>query len=470
MKKKKHLLIIFLLSLFLLIPFLTNNYKAETIKERVSEKIKIKVTPITYFTETSSLGPNYRNYLQSVYFFVDEKYNDSLITEITANWDYYQIEKVLLHNQEKYKDADFFLFTTKDKTYGFKTKEEVDNYFSNLGYEVKETHLTDTYYRVKYKYPGIGTTTEYFYFSRVSFLYYKNINDINLKPEDIFKIKYLNESLINHKAHYNTPIRNEEDNGINLKSFDDNHNWFQKFINYGFNMPIYEENYTQHKLIEVVTEDKLQGSDLEVSKRLGIQKSQLNKFKEDFRNNKNKRCYIFRFGTGTVKVEKLVYNSSGGLGGIQTEYYSGYKNNQRIKGDFVNEHARYITTDIYKNFEIIELEMSKLINKEIPEENIPDPNNPGSNIPNVENPNHHQVEQENGPIDITPGIKKPTDKLSFLGVNWKNIQDKFKNFFNKQKKTLQYILYSILTLFGLYILSLLIKILKPIFSLFKRRK
>ena len=39
MKKKKHLLIIFLLSLFLLIPFLTNNYKAETIKERVSEKM-----------------------------------------------------------------------------------------------------------------------------------------------------------------------------------------------------------------------------------------------------------------------------------------------------------------------------------------------------------------------------------------------------------------------------------------------
>lgn len=461
MKKKKHLLIILLLSLFLLIPFLTNNYKAETIQERVSEKIKIKVTPVTYFTETSSQGPDYRNYLQSVYFFVDEKYNDSLITEITANWDYYQIKDIYTHNKKEYKDSDFFLQDVGQAggVSGFKDETTLIKYFkdNNISYY----KVSDTVYRT--------SSGEIYRIKAIPFLYYENIENINLKPEDIFNIKYLNESLINHKAHYNTPIRNEEDNGINLKSFDDNHNWFQKFINYGFNMPVYEENYTQHKLIEVITEDKLQGSDNEVSKRLGIQKSQLSKFKEDFRNNKNKRCYIFRFGTGQVKVSSSYIPS---YGSDKTGYYSIKEVNNKYKKQNQTplQDGKLVSTDIYKNFEIIELEMSKLINKEIPDEIIPDPNNPGSNIPNVENPNHHQVEQENGPIDITPGAIKPTDKLSFLGIDWKNIQDKFKNFFNKQKKTLQYILYSILTLFGLYILSLLIKILKPIFSLFKRRK
>ena len=84
---------------------------------------------------------------------------------------------------------------------------------------------------------------------------------------------------------------------FDLNSYDSNHNWWNKFWDYGFSWPDTSEQYSDVAPIYELKESDLSGSDADISKRLLINSDDVDELKDffDAAEKNDERVILFRF-------------------------------------------------------------------------------------------------------------------------------------------------------------------------------
>lgn len=84
---------------------------------------------------------------------------------------------------------------------------------------------------------------------------------------------------------------------FDLNSYDSNHNWWNKFWDYGFSWPDTSEQYSDVAPIYELKESDLSGSDTDISKRLLINSDDVDELKDFFDEAEanDERVILFRF-------------------------------------------------------------------------------------------------------------------------------------------------------------------------------
>ena len=303
------------------------------------ETLSLEVHHTNYRTGVSSLGADHYNEVNTVYFAVPnrifEEYGN--LQKIRAEWWEYKTKMAAItSNYDYYKNT----LMKYIGTYTGEHNSSVDNYLYS-GYEGKSgsgyaLHYFDwTYNKDLTSQTGLFTQTytskkvsdilPYAFYSPAvdvdsvfKFLYsdpiagsvdstqvaewiYNYSNDLGHGYIDCNGRKISNDLFESSVDSGRTMGYNDKtiDLGdtFDLNSYDSNHNWWNKFWDYGFSWPDTSEQYSNVAPIYELKESDLSGSDTDISKRLLINSDDVDELKDFFDEAEanDERVILFRF-------------------------------------------------------------------------------------------------------------------------------------------------------------------------------
>lgn len=309
--------------------------------------IELNVTSTYYRTGVSDLGVGYQNQVNSVYFAVDNYYFNTYgyLEKIKAVWYEYKLKNMIV---------------TSDRVV-------YDNLYANLG-RILSSYDSTVYsiYNNLYAYnasPQLSSGYDIDYLSNV--FYSANLND-GVKS-DVIKNHVFSYDKSNH-SNFLVNVKNgklTEDlfeyhadegrfRGLNSKtisltdtfdldSYASNHNWLDKFLNFGFDWSRLDEDHPGVTPIYELKQSDLLGSDVDVAYNLLVNVSDVSILKSAYASAfaQNKKIILFRFAdtqyfSSPVGVVKKKFFTSNDV-----DYNSTYIASETIFLDFDVLHLTF---------------------------------------------------------------------------------------------------------------------------------
>lgn len=337
-----------------------------TLKVEVNDlrTIQIEVNSTNYSPDTvSNLGMFHQNTINSVYFSVDnillEEYGK--LQKIKAEWYEYKTKPMAVVKDINVKEA-LEPFLGKAISNGGRYDENVPYGF--CAGKVNNLPTYDYSYNAWTSSLGlISPQPANSYLETLYYIFSSNNADLDkfiLTSEELldyiysYTLSYDKGTILNSISAdlFEDSVDEGRTRGYNLKeidsndtfdmlSYDSNHSWWDKLLDYGFWAPETGGDLKNISPIEIVETDALNQDNQVISESLLINENDVNKFKTYYANEtaKNKSVILFRFA--------------------QTDYYSAsgfvMQNGSRISND--DMFLAYET--VFLNFDIIELTFNK---------------------------------------------------------------------------------------------------------------
>lgn len=337
------------------------------------DTIKLNVKHTNYRTGVSELGVGHQNEVNSVYFSVPNQYLDNYGTlrKIKAEWYEYKTNPI-------YVTDDAQTYETLSSKRGVRLSQYLSSDFGTEGLYNKnvpariysENHPTIAYNcKFAQDLPNNDLLTYLFYKDNVSD---DSVFDFLNKYDSGIKGSKLSEYIRNYdKSDYNgyLPIKDESisadlfsdsvdknrvrghniatvdlEDTFNLKSYDSNHGWFDKFLHFGLFKPNTGETHIDVAPIYKVENDDFNGC---TSSNLLVNSQDTEKIKSAYKNSSNndESLFLFRFANTDYFSDKAeIYNKN-----------SCYSD---LLG-FVSDHAYVAQETVFFDFDIISLTFCK---------------------------------------------------------------------------------------------------------------
>ena len=304
------------------------------------ETLSLEVHHTNYRTGVSSLGADHYNEVNTVYFAVPNRIFKEYgnLQKIRAEWWEYKTKMAAITSNYDYYKNTLLPYTG---TYTGEYNSSVNNYLysgyygqSGMGYA---NHYFDWTYNKDLSMKSSLMFTQTYHSDKVSdimpYAFYSPAVDV----DSVFKFLYsdpiagsvdstqvaewiytysnnLNHGYIDCKGRkiskdlFEDDVDSGRDMGYNdktidlgdtfdLNSYDSNHNWWNKFWDYGFSWPDTSEQYSDVAPIYELKESDLSGSDADISKRLLINSDDVDELKDFFDEAEanDERVILFRF-------------------------------------------------------------------------------------------------------------------------------------------------------------------------------
>jgi len=304
------------------------------------ETLSLEVHHTNYRTGVSSLGADHYNEVNTVYFAVPNRIFKEYgnLQKIRAEWWEYKTKMAAITSNYDYYKNTLLPYTG---TYTGEYNSSVDNYLysgyygqSGMGYA---NHYFDWTYNKDLSMKSSLMFTQTYHSDKVSdimpYAFYSPAVDV----DSVFKFLYSDpiagsvdstqvaEWIYNYsndlghgyidcngrkisKDLFEDDVDSGRDMGYNdktidlgdtfdLNSYDSNHNWWNKFWDYGFSWPDTSEQYSDVAPIYELKESDLSGSDADISKRLLINSDDVDELKDffDAAEKNDERVILFRF-------------------------------------------------------------------------------------------------------------------------------------------------------------------------------
>ena len=304
------------------------------------ETLSLEVHHTNYRTGVSSLGADHYNEVNTVYFAVPNRIFKEYgnLQKIRAEWWEYKTKMAAITSNYDYYKNTLLPYTG---TYTGEYNSSVDNYLysgyygqSGMGYA---NHYFDWTYNKDLSMKSSLMFTQTYHSDKVSdimpYAFYSPAVDV----DSVFKFLYSDpiagsvdstqvaewiytySNNLNHgyidcngrkisKDLFEDDVDSGRDMGYNdktidlgdtfdLNSYDSNHNWWNKFWDYGFSWPDTSEQYSDVAPIYELKESDLSGSDADISKRLLINSDDVDELKDFFDEAEanDERVILFRF-------------------------------------------------------------------------------------------------------------------------------------------------------------------------------
>lgn len=304
------------------------------------ETLSLEVHHTNYRTGVSSLGADHYNEVNTVYFAVPNRIFKEYgnLQKIRAEWWEYKTKMAAITSNYDYYKNTLLPYTG---TYTGEYNSSVDNYLysgyygqSGMGYA---NHYFDWTYNKDLSMKSSLMFTQTYHSDKVSdimpYAFYSPAVDV----DSVFKFLYSDpiagsvdstqvavwiytySNNLNHgyidcngrkisKDLFEDDVDSGRDMGYNdktidlgdtfdLNSYDSNHNWWNKFWDYGFSWPDTSEQYSDVAPIYELKESDLSGSDADISKKLLINSDDVDELKDffDAAEKNEERVILFRF-------------------------------------------------------------------------------------------------------------------------------------------------------------------------------
>ena len=304
------------------------------------ETLSLEVHHTNYRTGVSSLGADHYNEVNTVYFAVPNRIFKEYgnLQKIRAEWWEYKTKMAAITSNYDYYKNTLLPYTG---TYTGEYNSSVNNYLysgyygqSGMGYA---NHYFDWTYNKDLSMKSSLMFTQTYHSDKVSdimpYAFYSPAVDV----DSVFKFLYSDpiagsvdstqvaewiytySNNLNHgyidcngrkisKDLFEDDVDSGRDMGYNdktidlgdtfdLNSYDSNHNWWNKFWDYGFSWPDTSEQYSDVAPIYELKESDLSGSDADISKRLLINSDDVDELKDFFDEAEanDERVILFRF-------------------------------------------------------------------------------------------------------------------------------------------------------------------------------
>ena len=304
------------------------------------ETLSLEVHHTNYRTGVSSLGADHYNEVNTVYFAVPNRIFKEYgnLQKIRAEWWEYKTKMAAITSNYDYYKNTLLPYTG---TYTGEYNSSVDNYLysgyygqSGMGYA---NHYFDWTYNKDLSMKSSLMFTQTYHSDKVSdimpYAFYSPAVDV----DSVFKFLYSDpiagsvdstqvaewiytySNNLNHgyidcngrkisKDLFEDDVDSGRDMGYNdktidlgdtfdLNSYDSNHNWWNKFWDYGFSWPDTSEQYSDVAPIYELKESDLSGSDADISKKLLINSDDVDELKDffDVAEKNEERVILFRF-------------------------------------------------------------------------------------------------------------------------------------------------------------------------------
>lgn len=304
------------------------------------ETLSLEVHHTNYRTGVSSLGADHYNEVNTVYFAVPNRIFKEYgnLQKIRAEWWEYKTKMAAITSNYDYYKNTLLPYTG---TYTGEYNSSVNNYLysgyygqSGMGYA---NHYFDWTYNKDLSMKSSLMFTQTYHSDKVSdimpYAFYSPAVDV----DSVFKFLYSDpiagsvdstqvaewiytySNNLNHgyidcngrkisKDLFEDDVDSGRDMGYNdktidlgdtfdLNSYDSNHNWWNKFWDYGFSWPDTSEQYSDVAPIYELKESDLSGSDADISKRLLINSDDVDELKDffDAAEKNDERVILFRF-------------------------------------------------------------------------------------------------------------------------------------------------------------------------------
>ena len=304
------------------------------------ETLSLEVHHTNYRTGVSSLGADHYNEVNTVYFAVPNRIFKEYgnLQKIRAEWWEYKTKMAAITSNYDYYKNTLLPYTG---TYTGEYNSSVNNYLysgyygqSGMGYA---NHYFDWTYNKDLSMKSSLMFTQTYHSDKVSdimpYAFYSPAVDV----DSVFKFLYSDpiagsvdstqvaewiytySNNLNHgyidcngrkisKDLFEDDVDSGRDMGYNdktidlgdtfdLNSYDSNHNWWNKFWDYGFSWPDTSEQYSDVAPIYELKESDLSGSDADISKKLLINSDDVDELKDffDAAEKNDERVILFRF-------------------------------------------------------------------------------------------------------------------------------------------------------------------------------
>lgn len=304
------------------------------------ETLSLEVHHTNYRTGVSNLGADHYNEVNTVYFAVPNRIFKEYgnLQKIRAEWWEYKTKMAAITSNYDYYKNTLLPYTG---TYTGEYNSSVNNYLysgyygqSGMGYA---NHYFDWTYNKDLSMKSSLMFTQTYHSDKVSdimpYAFYSPAVDV----DSVFKFLYSDpiagsvdstqvaewiytySNNLNHgyidcngrkisKDLFEDDVDSGRDMGYNdktidlgdtfdLNSYDSNHNWWNKFWDYGFSWPDTSEQYSDVAPIYELKESDLSGSDADISKRLLINSDDVDELKDffDAAEKNDERVILFRF-------------------------------------------------------------------------------------------------------------------------------------------------------------------------------
>jgi len=343
------------------------------------ETVTLNVHSTHYRTGISSAGPGHQNELNSVYFSVDNSLlqNYGNLQRIKAEWYEYKTSPIVVTSDQDFYNA---LLSYKGVYNGDYNEDNPirmnfgKDYYSVINNQILQTTTTIINYNWSYNIEccnenilgnifDISSDDKCPYLSFLFNTNGQNITDYEISREELnnYILNYnqsnfnglLTTKSININADlfqgqveegrtkgYNC-VEIDSDNTFNMLSYDSNHNWFDKLLDYGFWAPDETgDDYLGVSPIYIVKAEDLIGTDAAVSDNLLIDEDDVSDFKLFSAQEMllGRSVFLFRFA--------------------QTDYFSGLLEAYVNSTDYTNK-AYMSRETVFFDFDIIQLTFNK---------------------------------------------------------------------------------------------------------------
>lgn len=291
---------------------------SSTIEYKFSEleTISLNVEHTYFRSNTSSLGAGHQNELNSVYFAVPGRYiiDYGNLKKIKAEWWEYKTKMIVALS----KGYNLFVSNigvtvpTYDSSnpnglYGG-YKMVGSNIFYDYTYNMYTGFIFGTGFISHYaetKLPILLSVDSAMSNNRdldpdmladYIYSYNKSYDFGKLSPRNISADLFVGNVDLGRKYGYNL-VEIEADYGYDLLSYDSNHSWWDKFVDFGFTAPDTGGDFKDVKAIYEVKASDLIGSDSDIAKRLLISERDVSSFKSYYASEtvKGNKIYLFRY-------------------------------------------------------------------------------------------------------------------------------------------------------------------------------
>ena len=313
-------------------------------KNKPQETIQLEVHPTLYRTPfVSSAGANHQTDINSVYFSVPEKYFTQYgnLQKIKAEWFEYKTQPIIIHDWKDGKSkVENAVGIQLNKTYDEYESDAISftigNYKVLVGLDsIGLSYVGEYSYNVKWG-PNTSTINP---IKKLTWQFYNS----NLSQTELVSADELKNYAYNYSEKYpnsgNTlPIKNgtisadlflteqefsklysgrtmgynlkefDANDKFNVLSYDSNHGWLQKFVDYGFFSPPTSGSLANVMPIETnITKAVMNGTTSEISDALLINSSDVPAFKLFYETQQllGNRTVLFRFADTDYYAEKF---------------------------------------------------------------------------------------------------------------------------------------------------------------------
>ncbi len=335
------------------------------------ETLSLEVKHTNYRTGVSSLGKYHYNEVHTVYFSVPERVFEAYgnLQKIHAQWWEYKTKMAAITSSKEFYDALLPYVGTDVGEYDASVPVRLYCDYTGSG-SSPVTHNYGWTYNVDLsrKYNVFGGVTEICYADRIStimpYAFYtagKTADSVDAETVRAWIYSYSNslgngyidcngrkisvdlfESYVDEgrKLGYNNVNIDLEDT-FDLGSYDSNHSWWDKLLDYGFSWPTTDEGYENISPIYALTAQDLTGTDAYIAKRLLVNEQDVSDIKAYYaaETAKGNKVFLFRFAN--------------------TDYYTAPAFRSGYSGSILDTDTYVAQQTVFLDFDIIDLTFQK---------------------------------------------------------------------------------------------------------------